>query len=232
MRWEHSPAHRRAQRSRTVIVSASPSSPRRPLPAAWHSEITSWSTDRFFLRGASRRALAALALFAGASFAAAAYAQTTYSTQQILDFFVKDKAAAEAAKAAGKTRSLCIGTAEQCPLDNGANIARFDLLVNFDYDSDKLTKAATDNLDLFIAALKDPKLAGTKFEIDGHTDASGGEEYNQGLSERRAQSVVAYLAAQGVDASTLTAKGFGKTKPRVADPLSPENRRVETHLLD
>lgn len=182
-------------------------------------------------RGA-RGGLVALALFAGATFASAAYTQTTYSTQQILDFFVKDKVAAETAKASGKTRQLCIGTAEQCPLDSGANIARFDLLVNFDYNSDKLTKAATDNLDLFIAALKDPKLAGTKFEIDGHTDASGGEDYNLGLSERRANSVVAYLAQQGVDASTLTAKGFGKSRPRVADPLSAENRRVETHLLD
>ena len=183
----------------------------------------------------SRRArlgLAAFALFAGASFGAAAYAQTTYTTQQILDFFVKDKIAAQAAKANGVTRQLCIGTAEQCPLDSGASIARFDLLVNFDYDSDKLTKAATDNLDLFVTALKDPKLTGTKFEIDGHTDASGGEDYNFGLSERRANSVVSYLAQQGVDASTLTAKGFGKTRPRVADPLSPENRRVETHLLD
>jgi len=180
----------------------------------------------------ARRSLAALVLFAGASFGAAAYAQTTYTPQQILDFFVKDKAAAEAAKANGVSRQLCIGTAEQCPIDGSARIARFDLLVNFDYNSDKLTKAATDNLDLFVAALKDPKLAGTKFEIDGHTDASGGEDYNLGLSERRANSVVAYLAEQGVDASTLTAKGFGKTKPRVADPFSPENRRVETHLLD
>jgi outer membrane protein OmpA-like peptidoglycan-associated protein len=173
------------------------------------------------------------AIMAATAIAPVANAQTPKLTStQILDFFLKDKAAAEAAKAAGKTRALCIGTAAECPADGAQSIARFDLLVNFDYNSADLTKTAKDNLDQFSLALKDPKLAGTKFEIDGHTDASGGEEYNQGLSERRAQSVVAYLAAQGIDASTLIAKGFGKTKPRVADPMSPENRRVETHLLD
>ncbi len=75
-------------------------------------------------------------------------------------------------------------------------------------------------------------MTGQNFEIDGHTDAVGAELYNQGLSERRANSVVAYLASQGLDAATLKAKGFGKTRPRVADPFSAENRRVETHLLE
>jgi len=177
--------------------------------------------------------LLAIAAIASLAAGTATYAQATkYTSQQILEFFLKDKADAQAAKAAGKTRALCIGTAADCPATGTAAIARFDLLVNFDYNSAELTKAAKDNLDLFAVALKDPKLAGTKFEIDGHTDASGGEEYNQGLSEKRAASVVAYLTAQGIDPSTLTAKGFGKTKPRVADPLSPENRRVETHLLE
>ena len=175
----------------------------------------------------------ALALALSLGFAsAAAHAQTAYSAQQVLDFFVKDRAAALAAKANGVARQLCIGTAAECDPKNPNAIARFDLLVNFDYNSDKLTKAATDNLDLFAVALKDQKLAGAKFGIDGHTDASGGEEYNVGLSERRAASVVAYLSGQGVDAGALTAHGYGKSKPRVADPFSGENRRVETHLLD
>ena len=111
-------------------------------------------------------------------------------------------------------------------------MTRFDLLVNFEFDSDKLTQAATANLDQFAKALRDPKLKGMKFEIDGHTDATGAEMYNLGLSERRARAVVSYLAAQGIDAADLDAKGFGKTKPRVADPYSPENRRVETHIID
>ena len=61
---------------------------------------------------------------------------------------------------------------------------------------------------------------------------SGTEMYNLGLSERRAKAVVDYLASLGIDHETLVAHGFGKTKPRVPDPYSPQNRRVETHLLD
>ena len=181
--------------------------------------------------GASLGWLACIGLAASLA-GAPAYAQSKLSAAQILEFFLKDKADAASAKAAGKTRALCIGTEAECAKGDGPKIARFDLLVNFDYNSDNLTKAAKDNLDLFVSALKDPKLAGTKFEIDGHTDASGGEEYNMGLSDRRAASVVAFLAAQGIDAATLTAKGYGKSKPRVTDPFSAENRRVETHLLD
>ena len=56
--------------------------------------------------------------------------------------------------------------------------------------------------------------------------------YGLGLSERRAAAVIAYLATRGVDEDELQGRGFGKTKPRVSDPFSPENRRVETHLLE
>ena len=104
--------------------------------------------------------------------------------------------------------------------------------MNFEFNSEKLTQAAKENLDQFAKALLDPRLSGEKFEIDGHTDAVGAEQYNQGLSERRANAVVSYLASQGLDPSLLIAKGFGKTKPRVANPYSAENRRVETHLME
>jgi outer membrane protein OmpA-like peptidoglycan-associated protein len=163
---------------------------------------------------------------------APAHADPAYSADQVIDIFVKDKVAAEAAKANGKTRAICVGTAADCPAPPAQSVTRFDLLVSFDFDSDKLTESAKENLDQFAKALQDPKLKGLKFEIDGHTDATGAEAYNLGLSERRANAVVAFLAAQGVDAAELLAKGFGKTKPRVADPFSPENRRVETHLLE
>jgi outer membrane protein OmpA-like peptidoglycan-associated protein len=106
------------------------------------------------------------------------------------------------------------------------------LLVNFEFNSDKLTGVAKENLNQFAKALQDPRLKGEKFEIDGHTDAVGREDYNFDLSERRANAVIGYLASQGLDPSLLIAKGFGKTKPRVPNPFSPENRRVETHLSD
>src|SRR5262249_13762635 len=110
--------------------------------------------------------------------------------------------------------------------------ATFDLLVTFEFGSDKLTPAARDNLNQFAKALLDPRLKGSKFEVDGHTDATGAEDYNLGLSERRARAVVEYRAALDCDPGTSAAKGWGKANPRVSDPYSPENRRVETHLID
>ena len=96
--------------------------------------------------------------------------------------------------------------------------------------SDKLTQADKNNLNCFAKAMLDPRLEGEKFEIDSHTNAVGAEDYDLRLSERRAISVVSYLASQGVDRSLLIAKGFGATKPRVADPHSPENSWIEAHL--
>src|SRR3712207_8818975 len=52
--------------------------------------------------------------------------------------------------------------------------------------------------------------------IYGHTDDDGDEKYNQGLSERRAKSVMSYLVQHGVDAARLNAKGFGESQP-IAD---------------
>ena len=156
---------------------------------------------------------------------APAFADPAYKADAVADFFSK-------AVTSSKTRSICFGTAADCPAPPPAATAKFDLLVNFEFNSDKLTQAARENLDQFAKALVDPRLKGQKFEIDGHTDATGAEQYNLGLSERRAAAVVAYLASQGLSAADLKAKGFGKSKPRVADPFSPENRRVETHLLE
>jgi outer membrane protein OmpA-like peptidoglycan-associated protein len=74
---------------------------------------------------------------------------------------------------------------------------------------------------------KDP---GLKVEVQGHTDNVGSDAYNQKLSEGRANSVMAWLAAHGIAANRLSAKGYGKRMP-VADNDSDEgrarNRRVE-----
>ncbi|HTR46544.1 MAG TPA: OmpA family protein [Verrucomicrobiae bacterium] len=71
---------------------------------------------------------------------------------------------------------------------------------------------------------------GLKIQIEGHTDSVGGDDFNQKLSEQRAQMVRDYLIDQLVPASSVTARGFGKTKP-VASNDTPEgrqqNRRVE-----
>src|SRR5882672_6007183 len=71
---------------------------------------------------------------------------------------------------------------------------------------------------------------GLSLQIEGHTDSVGGDDFNQQLSERRADSVRDFLAEQGVAGSSITARGFGKTQP-VASNDTPEgrqrNRRVE-----
>lgn len=71
---------------------------------------------------------------------------------------------------------------------------------------------------------------GLNLQIEGHTDSVGGDEYNQTLSERRAGAVRDFLIDQGVAASSVTSRGFGKTQP-VATNDTPEgrqrNRRVE-----
>ena len=71
---------------------------------------------------------------------------------------------------------------------------------------------------------------GLKLAVEGHTDSVGGDEYNQRLSEERAASVRDYLVAQGVPATSITAKGFGKTTPVTSNDTAAgrqQNRRVE-----
>ena len=69
--------------------------------------------------------------------------------------------------------------------------------------------------------------------VEGHTDSVGGDEYNQNLSERRAESVRDYFVQQGIQAGSIVARGFGKTEP-IASNDTPEgrqqNRRVELIL--
>src|SRR5207248_9222205 len=71
---------------------------------------------------------------------------------------------------------------------------------------------------------------GLSLQIEGHTDSVGGDEFNQQLSERRADSVRDFLAEQGVAPSTITAHRFGKTQPVASNETAERrqrNRRVE-----
>jgi outer membrane protein OmpA-like peptidoglycan-associated protein len=69
--------------------------------------------------------------------------------------------------------------------------------------------------------------------VEGHTDSVGGDEYNQNLSEHRAESVRDYFVQQGVPAGAIEAKGLGKTEPIASNETSEgraQNRRVELVL--
>ena len=66
--------------------------------------------------------------------------------------------------------------------------------------------------------------------IEGYTDSVGSEEYNQGLSQRRAESVESYLTGQGIDAARLSASGKGESDPVAGNDSAAgrqQNRRVE-----
>ncbi len=133
------------------------------------------------------------------------------------------------------TRGLCVGTEAECAkAGHAVEVAKppsaFDLVVKFKYNSDVLEPEARLNLDEFAKALKTPQLSSQTFMVEGHTDAAGTPNYNMTLSERRAQAVVRYLAGKGVNSHKLVAKGYGQSQPVVPDPLSGDNRRVETRL--
>lgn len=125
----------------------------------------------------------------------------------------------------------CPNTVQGTPVDNsGCELAaeyEFEN-VNFEFDSAKLAAGSTAMLDEGVKILQ--RRADLKVEIAGHTDSQGNEQYNLGLSERRAQAVADYLIAQGVDAGSIAVKGYGESQP-VADNGTEEgraaNRRVE-----
>jgi len=83
-------------------------------------------------------------------------------------------------------------------------------------------------LDVFAEVLRGKKGNGREVKIVGHADASGSQQGNLSLSQRRAESVRAYLISKGADPAMLTAVGLGSAAPKnKSDPFSPENRRVE-----
>lgn len=103
-----------------------------------------------------------------------------------------------------------------------------DMLVSFSKGSAVMTPQAQNEARAFAKAMAAPQMAGLSFRIEGHTDSSGTRQKNIDLSQQRAQSVVDYLVRQGVDASRLSARGFGPDKPISGKSASaPANRRVE-----
>jgi OOP family OmpA-OmpF porin len=100
--------------------------------------------------------------------------------------------------------------------------------INFDVDKATIRPESMGTLNQIKRILT--QNPGLKFEIDGHTDNSGTAAHNVTLSQQRADAVKAQLVQMGIDASRLTTKGFGDTKP-IADNSTPDgkanNRRVE-----
>ncbi len=111
--------------------------------------------------------------------------------------------------------------------------AKVDLVINFDFNSARIQESSNPQLERLASAMKLEQLQALRFQVEGHTDAKGTAQYNQALSERRAQSVTGFLAKQGVAAERLTplGKGFSELLNK-NDPLSPDNRRVRITTID
>jgi len=106
--------------------------------------------------------------------------------------------------------------------------------VSFEFNQATLTQAGRDTLDRAIATIQQRQEL--RIAVEGHTDPYGRDEYNQRLSERRANAVVSYLVAGGVAADRIVAKGFGEqclvldddhARPRLSKNEHRVNRRVE-----
>lgn len=104
-------------------------------------------------------------------------------------------------------------------------------LVFFDFDRADLTDRARQII--AEAAQNSSRVGATRIEVAGHADRSGSPQYNQRLSQRRADAVAAELTRLGVARSAITVQAFGESRPLVptADGVrEPQNRRVEIVL--
>jgi len=106
--------------------------------------------------------------------------------------------------------------------------------VYFDFGKASIQRRSNPLLDQVAATLKQyPEIK--KLRVEGHTDNKGSREYNQDLSQRRAQSVVDYLIGKGIESERLIAKGFGMEKPitsNKSEESRSKNRRVEMIILE
>jgi outer membrane protein OmpA-like peptidoglycan-associated protein len=118
------------------------------------------------------------------------------------------------------------------PYDCEGTLARISAVfpIRFNFNHDSLAGAYPTVLNQYAALLKDQRCEGLKMQVGGHADYLGSESYNQGLSERRAQTVVDALVKAGVDKARLSGVGFSKNKPldpAHSDDARAKNRRVE-----
>jgi outer membrane protein OmpA-like peptidoglycan-associated protein len=104
--------------------------------------------------------------------------------------------------------------------------------INFAYNSAAVQPQFQRTLDQVAGVLGEYNR--TYVDVYGHTDSTGGDAYNQGLSEQRARSVADYLSGHGVQAARIGTRGFGETQPvdsNESEEGRAANRRVEIKIV-
>ncbi len=106
---------------------------------------------------------------------------------------------------------------------------KIDLEINFDYNSADISAKSLPSVQALGRALTNTDLKGSTFVVAGHTDAAGGDAYNQDLSERRADAIKRYLIDKyGINGTDLVTVGYGKSKLKdPSQPMAEVNRRVQ-----
>ncbi|HVI44102.1 MAG TPA: OmpA family protein [Chitinophaga sp.] len=113
----------------------------------------------------------------------------------------------------------------------GINVT-FDAGVLFGFDKSDLSAVAQENIKQLAGILN--KYPDTYVRVEGHTDSRGTDAYNMGLSERRTNSVVAFLKGQGVAANRIQGFWYGKSQPKASNDTEEgraQNRRVEFSIF-
>ena len=125
-------------------------------------------------------------------------------------------------------------TVETVPGEDGNTAGikiTFDNAILFDFDSSDLHSRARADLSDLARSLND--YPNTDALVVGHTDSTGSEDYNQTLSEQRANSVAMFLAQQGIAPGRMLVSGMGESQPvasNATDAGRQQNRRVEIAL--
>ena len=131
-----------------------------------------------------------------------------------------------------KLRQQTAGTGVNVIRDGDNLVLDMPSEVTFGVDSANIDSGFRNTLDQVATTLT--QYEKTYVDVMGHTDSTGSDSYNQGLSERRASSVAAYLTSRGVQSARLATRGYGESQPKASnldDAGRASNRRVEIRLV-
>ena len=131
-----------------------------------------------------------------------------------------------------KLRAQTAGTGVNVIRDGDNLVLDMPSEVTFAVDSATIDSGFRNTLDQVATTLT--QYEKTYVDVLGHTDSTGSDAYNQGLSERRASSVSSYLSSRGVQSARLATRGYGESQPKASNLDASgraANRRVEIRLV-